>query len=145
MSYVDKFVRKPKCFGEEYDGEDSECLRECSFREDCYKEWSHAYYVEEARKPARFVRAGGKSAPSTPARPTQYTKPLEVLSYNEVLPFVDMGEPWHSRLGWNMVSGALSAMGLEVHVFFKHFRFPPKPKSLPPYSCNSCTKGAEGD
>ena len=121
--YTQKF-RKPSCFGKRYDPEEEECTQQCPFREDCYDQM----FINEAKRtPSRSKWSGkGRSTPTQMSRVQDQRGSLHVYDDNEVLPYPD--EAWYSRLWWNSLSGAFSAMGFETHVFFRKFRFPPKPK-----------------
>jgi hypothetical protein len=139
VSYRDKFRREvPPCFGEEYDEGDPECRKECPVRKDCYREVCDKLSLREARKSGL---SGSSSRTKKWERDKRHPASTEIQLRDpeDVLPYE--GEPWYSRLFWNSVSGGLSAVGAETHVFFRAFRFPPKPKALPASGCGGCGGG----
>ena len=128
MGLTDKYrasaSNKPRCYGMQYDPDDDECREECPFRTDCYDEM----FLREARKPSRSSKLSRRSSTSSKPSRANTRMAMEVVDDLNVLPYP--GAPWYSRLWWNSVSGALSAMGWETHTFFRHFRFPPQPKRV---------------
>ena len=141
MSYSERFgttqrtQQPPNCYAKNYDGADNECQYECPFRENCYKEWRSSYYNRQTSTttpsyqvttPARTA-AAAPTASTVPARyepaPQRALVPEVLPPINDILPYP--GEKWFERLWWNACSAGLSAVGQEMHIFFKHYRFPP--------------------
>lgn len=127
-SYTDKFLRKPRCFGEKYDSEDAECRKECPFREDCYEVWEKEVFLKEARRVPTTPYYYGRQKEEKTSSYVAEDKLAPLLKIDEIIPYE--GEAWYSRLWWNSLSSALSAMGHETHMFFRYYRFPPDRKLL---------------
>lgn len=135
MGYGARYRSRPECYGKGYNDKDPECVRECPFREACYDRMDWDEDDDESpsarrRRRREKERTGRRRTSSDRSRNDLPYPPDELL--DELL-YVEDGEPWHSRLGWNALSGGLSAIGGEVQEFFRVFRFQPRARrALPP-------------
>ena len=112
--------RKP-CFGKEWEDNDPVC-------DECIDEYA-CKDVFLRRRRQKGSSAGGKGGGFSPnANQADYGYRT---NKNYILPAE--GEHPAARIGKNMASGAISAMGGEVCVFFQEWRFPfmPPPGAAP--------------
>ena len=130
LGYRDRFTSsRPSCYGHGYDDRDKECLKECPFRQSCYDKCTEDDDDDDQPRRRRLRSSKGKDHRSSSRRDDDLPYPSDDL-LDELL-YLEDGEPWHHRLGWNALSGGLSAMGGEVQEFFRVFRFQPKARRLP--------------
>ena len=117
--------RKPPCYGKGYDDKLRECRKECQFREGCYDRMEWDEDEEDEDEP---VRRREKKRKKRKTR-TSLARPSDDL-LDELL-YLEDGEPWHHRLGWDVLAKSLSAAGGQFEEFFDVFRFQPKARTMP--------------
>jgi hypothetical protein len=136
LSYSSKFRSRPSCFGTGYNDKDQECRKECPFRESCYEKMDWEEEEDDSPAARRRRRHGRERGRGSKRRTTSDDRSRDDLPYppdelvDELL-YLEDGEPWHHRLGWNALSGGISAMGGELSEFFRVFRFQPKARAAP--------------
>lgn len=102
--------RKP-CFGKEWERDDPVC-------DECIDEYScKDVFLRQRRKSGASVGSKGGFNPNANQADYGYR-----TNKNFILPA--QGEHPAARIAKNMASGAISAMGGEVCVFFQEWRFP---------------------
>lgn len=104
---------EPVCFGKRWENDDDECL-DCDFSTDCRRKFLDRRKIKEGRvKVAKRRR-----------RSIEDEALDEAATYDELMERMPRkGEHWAERVAKNSAAGMLSALGREVMLFFKKWRW----------------------